>query len=159
MLTGSEAELKTRLTSMDATERKRNYGVTLDDNPATRETRCRAEELRLAFAVENEIAPEHAQRRYPEIAAHWDSSHASVVGGVDAAISARVKDECSKVLGQELHEEAWGQSSVVKSHGGLARADKERELAAWGRIKVFQPIDEDNPLGANLENSGGAGRT
>ena len=55
----------------------------------------------LAFVADGEVVQVHTQWRNPKLKDHWDSSDASAVEGVDASISARAAEECSRVLGQE----------------------------------------------------------
>ena len=53
---------------------------------------------------------------------------------VHAAISARVADKCSRVLGQELTEEE------EQMHGDLVSAAEERGFNAWKKSKGFQSL-------------------
>ena len=64
--------------------------------------RCRRDPLRAASDAENEAVRERARWRTSELKAQVDTSRATAVEGVEAAISAWVADECNRVLGQEL---------------------------------------------------------
>ena len=75
--------------------------------------------------------------------------HASTGKGVDAAISARIADECSRGFGQTLTEEE-------KLYGCLAGAAKERALNTGEKSKIIQPVNGRAPSGspADLEHVG-----
>ena len=49
--------------------------------------RCRVGELHLAFVTDEGVAKEHDQRRNPDLESRSDATQASIVQGVDAAIS------------------------------------------------------------------------
>ena len=124
---------------MDAVERKRNRNMpdatdASDDLPATRAKRCRVDDLLLASAAEEEVAEEHAKLWGPEIKAHSDATHASLLEGVDAVISAWAADQCNKALRQELS--AYG----GESHWNAGRTAKDRDIAAWEKFKGFKPF-------------------
>ena len=65
--------------------------------------------------------------------ARCESTRASPVDGVDAAISARAAEERSRVSGQELTEEE------EKLHEGPVSAATGRARGAWKKFKVFKP--------------------
>ena len=71
-----------------------------EELPATHGERCRVEDLHLAPVVDKEVAKEHAPWRNLEMRAHWDATHALLLGGVDAACSARSEDHCDRARGQ-----------------------------------------------------------
>ena len=97
-------------TSMDtsvAATGKRNRGPEgVAENPdelqSYQDKRCRVGDLHLASDVGKEVAKEHARRRYPESKSRSDVTQASAAEGVGAAISARVAEECNRVLAQDL---------------------------------------------------------
>ena len=108
--------------------------ATSDDLPVSQEARRRVVDLYLGFIVDKEVAGGNAQCRGPEMKAHWDATHASPSEGVGSAISARAATQRNEALGHEPSAEE------AKSHGNLVRAAKERELAAWKKFKVFEPV-------------------
>ena len=83
-----------------------------------------------------EIVEELAQWRDPDMKARRDPHRTVAVEGVDAAIPARAAGGRSRVSGPELTEEAG------KFHVGLVGAAKERELNAWKKFKVCEPVKE-----------------
>ena len=97
-------------TSMDtsvAATGKRNRGPEgVAENPdellSYQDKRCRVGDLHLASDVGKEVVKEHARRRYPESKSRSDVTQASAAEGVGAAISARVAEECNRVLAQDL---------------------------------------------------------
>ena len=57
-----------------------------------------------AVIADKEIMKEYAQWESPELQLRVGATRSSVVEGVDAAISARVAEECNRILGQELSD-------------------------------------------------------
>ena len=109
---------------------------TTDDLPATQGKRRRASDLHLAFAADEEIEEEDAQRRGPEMRARREANHASAVVGVAAASPARAAEGRSKVSGPAVAEEA------EKSRGSSASAAVERKLSARQKSRGFKSVGE-----------------
>ena len=84
--------------------------------------RCKRDALRSAFAADKEVVNEHARWWNSELKSQVEASRSSAVGGVEAAISAWVADDCNRVLGQVLSE----QEGVARAY--LVREAKVKEL-------------------------------
>ena len=79
-----------------------------------------------------------------------DATQSSVVEGVGAVISSWVAGECNRVLGQELRDDDG------KLRTDPARDAKVKELDAWKRFKVSQPLGEKGPNGGSWQYQMGA---
>ena len=120
----SRAVLKTRLSTTGAVERKRahdneNVMDTSGDKPAAKAKRCRVEDIYPATVVEKDILKERAQWRNSEMTAHQDAAEASLLKGVDAAISAWAADQW---------KEHWVKNRPLMK--------KRRALRRWKRLKI-----------------------
>ena len=106
-------------------ERPPCVGVdTMEGSDASHDKRYRADTFRLALVADTEVVEQHAQRRNPELQSR-----------TDAAIPARVADECSRVLEQELSTEE------EETYVDPAQEANVKELGAWrnsGVLKQFQ---------------------
>ena len=85
--------------------------------------------------VDLAAAQAHAQWWSPDLKSKMEASPSDAVEGVDGAISARVADECNRILRQELAPEE------EEMRANLVTAGKQRELAAWGKFDVFSPTE------------------
>ena len=65
-----------------------------------------------------------------------DAAQSSVLGGVDAAVSSWLADECNRGSSQELS------MKDEEMHADLARKVKVKELDAWKQSQVFEPVQE-----------------
>ena len=88
----SKAVLKTRLSTMDADDRKRvrekgEAASTPGDMPVNQGKRRRADDLYFPPVGNKEIVEGDAQRLGPGAKAHWDAANTSPLVGADAAIS------------------------------------------------------------------------
>ena len=90
---------------------------------------------RWAFVADKELVKGNAQWRNPELKSRVSTTHPSVVGGVDAAISAWAAEECSHRLNQGLTEAA------ETLHVDLARDARERVLNEWRQFKVSKTFE------------------
>ena len=61
--------------------------------PRNQEKRCRADDRHFAFDTDKEVVKEHAQWRNPELKSRLDATQSSVIGAMNAAISAWVAEE------------------------------------------------------------------
>ena len=96
-----------------------------DGPPRNREKRCRADDVHLAFAADNEVAKGQPHLRNPELRGRPGATASSVEEGVDAAIAAWVAGDVAwNVLGQKLAEDAG------MLHGNLVCVMKNRDLGA-----------------------------
>ena len=75
------------------------FAETSEGSQVCRDKRYRAGALRTASVADTGVAEEYAQWRNPELKSIIDANQASVVEGVDAAISARVADERNRASG------------------------------------------------------------
>ena len=89
------------------------------------EKRHDAGDLQVACLAGKEVVKGHAQWRNPDLKARRDATPASPVEGVNAAITARIAEECDRVLGQELTEEEEGWP-LGRSSGKLGTERKSR---------------------------------
>ena len=140
----------TCLAPIDAVGRKRYRDVagamdSSKDSPATREKRIRADGLHLAVVANKKIVKEHAQSPGPEMRSHWDVSHASAVGGGDAAISALTTGGRNRDLGHALS----GAGGEVAWKFGLRC--KGPEPAASEKFEVSTAVEEDAPLNDTVD--------
>ena len=78
-------------------------------------------------------AKAHAQWWFPEFKPKLETNPSAAVEGVDGAISARVADECNRILRQDVAP------GGEERHPNLVTAGKQRGLAAWGKFDVFSP--------------------
>ena len=107
--------------------------------------RPRGGALGLALSVDVEVAKEHPQLWNPELKRQVEARQPSVVEGVDAAASARVADECNRVLGREISPEEETQRA------GLVQSAKIRGLEAWKTFGVFEPRRDHNVSKQSLQ--------
>ena len=71
----------------------------------TQNKRYRADALRLALVVDKEVVDGRSQWWVPELKSRVGATRASVMEGVDTAISAQVEGECNRKTGQEISGE------------------------------------------------------
>ena len=141
---GPKAAPKTRLSTVDAVERKRasdkkDATDAAEEMPVTQDTRYRVDGLHLASDMDKEIAKDHARRQGRWMQAQWDAAIAPPSGGVDAAICAWAAVQCNKGLGDELA--AVG----ARAHVTLGRVAQDRELGAWKKFEVSEPVHTEKP--------------
>ena len=111
--------------------------------------RSRGDAPATTLVADMAVVQTHAQWWTPELKPHFEAIQSSVVEGVDGAISARVADECNRVLGQELTP------GEEETHASLAHEGKLRELAAWERFDVYSQREACNVQQNNLRRHGG----
>ena len=90
--------------------------------------RNRVRELRFAVSTDREVAKQRGQYLNSPLTETGGASFSSPLGGVDAAVSARTTDRCSRLLGEGLSP------SEVKGYAAWVREAKEREPAVQGGI-------------------------
>ena len=77
--------------------------------------------------------------------AHWDAAKAPPLEGVDAAFFVWEAGRCNKTLGQELF------ADEDKLYEAVAKTAEDRELEAWKRFKVFEPVSMGAPSKAIVD--------
>ena len=115
-----------------------------EESLRNRGTRPRVGHPHLAFVAEKEEKGDHSQWRNRDSKLRRDTTQASAAAGVDAAISARVANECDRVSGHELSEEER------KLHADLARYAEVKELHLRQSAEVLEPFMGNNVAKASL---------
>ena len=112
---------------------------TSGDVPVSKGKRCRAEGRHLASVVHGEVAKAHVHWWVREMKAHLQASYAALLEGVDPAISSWAAAHCDTASGQELSAERG------EMYEAFVNAATKRELAAWKKIEVCEPVSARTP--------------
>ena len=99
------------------------------------EKRLKTDALRVSFIANKTLVKREAPWWDADMKAQFNLSSDVPLDGVESAISAWVAFACSQTLGQELSVQE------EQMHGDLVASAKMKELDAWGKFKVFSPVN------------------